>query len=188
MLVHFFFFLFLSFSYLVEPGLCLIEGGRSRHRLLVWRQAVGNGTKHTILKVTGHSKIYFCRVFPHWAWAQDFFATCTFRRTSFQSFRFTQFVPFCIKNSQNLSEICKKGTNCEILNLKYRRLGSLKVHVKYPKKSLVLMRGNPSKIKLLSDQSRVKNIFPVVVQKDKCLTNQMNNRQSINTRNNASKI
>ena len=50
---------------------------------------------------------------------QDFFfckMTYTFKRPSLQLFRFqtAQFVPFWIKNPQNLSKICKKGSNCEI--------------------------------------------------------------------------
>ena len=36
---------------------------------------------------------------------------------------------FLIKNPQNLSKICKKGTHCEILNLNNRRLGRLMVYV-----------------------------------------------------------
>ena len=69
-----------------------------------------------ILKVTGHTRIKFFVGFP--PSVQDYYyITCTFECTSLRLFRFTQFVPFWIKNSQNLSIICEKGTNCEILNL-----------------------------------------------------------------------
>ena len=56
--------------------------------------------------------------------------TCTFKSTSLRLFRFkiSQIVLFRIKIPQNLSKICIKGTNCDILNLNYRRLGRLKVH------------------------------------------------------------
>ena len=63
------------------------------------------------VKVTGHFKIEFFVVFP-------------------PSVAIAQFVPFglCIKNPQNLSKVCKKGTNREILSLNNRRLGRLKEH------------------------------------------------------------
>ena len=83
------------------------------------------------LKVTGHSKIeFFCRVSPI-STRLFCYTTFTFKRTSLWLFRskISQLVPFWIKNPQNLSEICKKGTNCEILNLNNWRLGRLKVHV-----------------------------------------------------------
>ena len=72
--------------------------------------------------------------------AQDFlqYIKCTFKR-SLRLFRFKilKFVPFLIKNPQNISKICKKGTHSEILNLNNRRLMRLKVHV-ILQKSLVL--------------------------------------------------
>ena len=46
--------------------------------------------------------------------------------------------PLFYLNPQNLSKICKKGTDCEILNQNNRRLGGLKVHV-IQQYSLVLM-------------------------------------------------
>ena len=42
----------------------------------------------------------------------------------FVGFLPSEFVPFLIKNPQNLSKICIKGTNCEILDLNSRRLGT----------------------------------------------------------------
>ena len=41
-------------------------------------------------------------------------------------------------------EICKKGTNCEVLNLNNWRLGRLKVHVTLQKNSCTDV-GNPTK-------------------------------------------
>ena len=53
-----------------------------------------------------------------------FCITCTFNRMSLRLSRFkiSQCVPFLIKNPQSLSKICKKGKNCEILNLNNQRL------------------------------------------------------------------
>ena len=56
---------------------------------------------------------------------------CTFKRTSLWLRRFKiSRVPFLIEDLQNVSKICKKGTNCENLNLNKRRLLRLKVHVR----------------------------------------------------------
>ena len=44
-------------------------------------------------------------------------------------FEISLFVPFWIKNPQNLSNICKKGTNCEIFKSKLFETRALKVHV-----------------------------------------------------------
>ena len=76
---------------------------------------------------------------------QEINKTQTFKRKSLRLFRFkiSQSVPFLIKNQQNLPKICKKGTNCEILNLNNERLGRLKVHV-IKQKSLT-DGGNPTK-------------------------------------------
>ena len=91
------------------------------------------------IKVTDHSKIkFFCRVSPI---STSFFCfiTCTFKCTSLRLFRFkiSQFVPFCKKKSVKSIENMQKGTNCENLNLKNRRLVRLKVHMYmlYNKKS-----------------------------------------------------
>ena len=82
------------------------------------------------VKVTGHSKIKKFVGFPP-SKRLVCYITYTFKRTSLRLFKFniSQCVPFWNKNPQNLSKICKKGTNCEILNLNSRRLGRLKVHV-----------------------------------------------------------
>ena len=66
--------------------------------------------------------IYFCGLFCY--------ITCTLKRSCLRLFRFriSQFVPFLIRNPQNLSKICKKGTNC-VLYQNNRRLLRLKVHV-----------------------------------------------------------
>jgi len=85
---------------------------------------------------------------------QDLFLLCTFKRPSLRLliFEIAQFVPFWIENPQNLSNICKVGTNCKILNLNNRRLGRLKVHD--IKKKVLHWWGKPYKrIKFLSDQS-----------------------------------
>ena len=76
--------------------------------------------------MTGHSKI---------------------KRPSLRLFRFkiAQCVPLWIKNPQKLSKICKKGTNCEILNQNNRRLERLKVHVIFQKKKSCTDGGNPTK-------------------------------------------
>ena len=76
-----------------------------------------------LLKVTGHSKNKcFCRVSPiskRLFLLNNMVHVRTFKGPSLQLFRFkiSQFVIFLIKNPQNLFKICKKGTNCKILNL-----------------------------------------------------------------------
>ena len=101
--------------------------------------------KSRILKVTGHSKILiFCRVSPVRVSTRLFFCYIT---------HFKMCPLFDKKNPQNLSQICQKGTNCEILNLNNWRLGRLKVHVQGTKKILYWW-GKPYKtVKFLSDQS-----------------------------------
>ena len=80
----------------------------------------------------GHSKIVFFVGFPHQYKTFFCYITCTFKRTSLLLFRFkiSQCIPFWVKNLQNLSKTCKKGTNCEILILNYRRHGRLKLQKK----------------------------------------------------------
>ena len=86
--------------------------------------------------MTGQSKFnFFVGFSPS---VQDFFCyiTCPI----------SQFVPFSIKNPRNLSKICKKGTNCENLNLNNRKLGRLNVHV-ISQKSHVQMGDTLQKMK-----------------------------------------
>ena len=88
------------------------------------------------LKVTGYSKIKF------FSSVQDFFViySCNFKSPSIRIFRFkfSQFVPFLHVFDGFWGFSIKKGTHCEILNLKNWRLVRLKVHV-IKQKSLVLM-------------------------------------------------
>ena len=58
--------------------------------------------------------IFFNSIITHWN-----------RKKKFENLKFeiSQFVPFLIETPQNLSKTCKKGTNCEILNLNSQRLG-----------------------------------------------------------------
>ena len=54
---------------------------------------------------------FFWRVYPISTILFCWFITCTVKRPSLRLFRFNndQIVPFCIKNPQYLSKICKKG-------------------------------------------------------------------------------
>ena len=61
---------------------------------------------------------FFCRVSPNSLFLCEI--TYAFKRPSLQLFKFkiSQFVPFWIKNPQNLSKICKNWPNREILKQK----------------------------------------------------------------------
>ena len=61
-------------------------------------------------------KLNFFVGFPHQYKTFFCYITCTFKRTRLRLFRLkiSQCIPFRIKNLQNLSKTCKKGTNCEI--------------------------------------------------------------------------
>ena len=78
----------------------------------VWRQMTQKHMLKKQDKVNAWKNIKFTSKVTQ----QLFFCyiTCTFKRTSLLLFRFkiSQCVPFWIKNLQNLSKICKKGTNC----------------------------------------------------------------------------
>ena len=70
---------------------------------------------------------------------QDFFVICItliFKRTSLRIFRFkvSQFVPFWIKNPQNLSKICKKGTRARAW-----AIASLLIFFQYSAKAVSVM-------------------------------------------------
>ena len=96
--------------------------------------------KNPMLNVTGHSIFFWGGGVSPISTRLFCYITCSFKRTSLRLFRFeiAQFFPFWIENPQNLSEMCKKGSNCQILNQNNRRLGRLKVHV-IKQQSLVLM-------------------------------------------------
>ena len=92
--------------------------------------------------VTGHSK-KFCRVFP--ISSRLFcYLTCIFKRPSLLLFRFK--ISHLSPYGGFLGDFMQNGINCEILNLNNRRLGRLKIHKCYIKKSLVLMGETLQKI------------------------------------------